>query len=179
MWCRYNGRADLENRIKELGGQFGIKRLGVENFWGTEALHHLAIAAYNLCVPLLRRLGQLEKCELNTLRWRLFGRATVWSRAGGNPALKLAVRGAAHRSWRREMVAKLAAPRHQSHRSAFPITATLTIEPGRLPTWWTWTGNISPPLRRDIAHAAYGGCVRHACGSYRCSRLVGQQFPCC
>jgi len=37
-------------------------------------MHHLAIAAYNLCVLLQRRLGQLEKCELNTLRWRLFGR---------------------------------------------------------------------------------------------------------
>ena len=30
---------------------------------------YLAIAAYNLCVLLQRRLGQLEKCELNTLRW--------------------------------------------------------------------------------------------------------------
>ena len=85
VWRRYNGRADFENRIKELGGQFGIKRLCVENFWGTEAMHHLAIAAYNLCVLLQRRLGQLEKCELNTLRWRLFGRAAVWSRAGANP----------------------------------------------------------------------------------------------
>jgi hypothetical protein len=110
VWRRYNGRADLENRIKELGGQFGIKRLCVENFWGTEALHHLAIAAYNLCVLLQRRLGQLEKCELNTLRWRLFGRAAVWSRAGGKPTLKLAVHGAANRNWWREMLAKLTAP---------------------------------------------------------------------
>ena len=39
---------------------------------------HLAIAAYNLSCC-WRRLGQLEKCELNTLRWRLFGRAAVWS----------------------------------------------------------------------------------------------------
>jgi hypothetical protein len=29
---RYNGRADIENRIKELGEQFGIKRLAVKNF---------------------------------------------------------------------------------------------------------------------------------------------------
>ncbi len=97
------------NRIKELGGQFGIKRLCVDNFWGTEALHHLAIAAYNLCVLLQRRLGQLEKCELNTLRWRLFGRAAVWSRAGSKPTLKLAVRGVANRNWWREMLAKLTA----------------------------------------------------------------------
>lgn len=109
VWRRYNGRADLENRIKELGEQFGIKRLCVKNFWGTEAMHHLAIAAYNLCVLLQRRLGQLEKCELNTLRWRLFGRAAVWSRARGKPTLRLAVRGQEHRSWWQEILSKLTA----------------------------------------------------------------------
>jgi len=110
VWRRYRGWADLENRTKELGEQFGIKRLCVQNFWGTEALHHLAIAAYNLCVLLQRRLGQLAKCELNTLRWRLLGRAAVWSRAGGKPTLKLAVRGEANRNWWREMLGKLTAP---------------------------------------------------------------------
>jgi len=110
VWRRYNGRADLENRIKELGDQFGIKRLCVENFWGTEALHHLAIASYNLCVLLQRRLGQLEKCELNTLRWRLFGRAAVWSRARGKPTLKLAVRGEENQTWWLAILRKLNAP---------------------------------------------------------------------
>jgi hypothetical protein len=110
VWRRYNGRADLENRIKELGDQFGIKRLCVDHFWGTEAMHHLAIAAYNLCVLLQRRLGQLEKCELNTLRWRLFGRAAVWSRARGKPTLKLAVSGFPARAWWREILSKLTAP---------------------------------------------------------------------
>jgi hypothetical protein len=110
VWRRYHGRAGVENRIKELGEQFGVRRLCVDNFWGSEALHHLAIAAYNLCVLLQRRLGQLEKCELNTLRWRLFGRAAVWSRTGGKPTLKLAVRGQEQRSWWREILAKLTAP---------------------------------------------------------------------
>jgi hypothetical protein len=109
VWRQYNGRADIENRIKELGEQFGIKRLCVDNFWGTEAMHHLAIAAYNLCVLLQRRLGQLEKCELNTLRWRLFSRAAVWSRTRGKPTLKLAVRGQTHQSWWREILSKLTA----------------------------------------------------------------------
>ena len=109
VWRQYNGRADLENRIKELGQQFGIKRLCVDNFWGTEAMHHLAIAAYNLCVLLQRRLGQLEKCELNTLRWRLFSRAAVWSRARGKPTLKLAVHRQTHRHWWREILTKLTA----------------------------------------------------------------------
>lgn len=109
VWRRYNGRADIENRIKELGDQFGIKRLCVDSFWGTEAMHHLAIAAYNLCVLLQRRLGQLEKCELNTLRWRLFGRAAVWSRARGKSTLKLAIRGQPHQTWWRDILAKLTA----------------------------------------------------------------------
>lgn len=110
VWRRDNGRADVENRIKELGDQFGIKRLCGDNFWGTEAMHPLAIAAYNLGVRLRRRLGRPEKCELNTLRWRLFSRAAVWSRARGRPTLKLAVRGQENRNWWREILSKLTAP---------------------------------------------------------------------
>ena len=109
VWRRHHGRADIENRIRELGQQFGIKGLTAQKFWATEAMHHLAIAAYNLCVLLQRKLGQLEKCELNTLRWRLFGRAAVWSRAGGKPTLKLALRGNQARDWWRQILAKLIA----------------------------------------------------------------------
>ncbi|MDB6129909.1 MAG: Transposase domain protein, partial [Verrucomicrobiales bacterium] len=69
----------------------------------------LTIAAYNLCVLLQRRLGQLEKCELNTLRWRLFSRAAVWSKKGGKPTLKLAVRGRKIRDWCLKMLEKLTA----------------------------------------------------------------------
>ena len=93
-----------------MGEQFGIKRLCCQSFWATEALHHLAIAAYNLCVLLQRRLGQLEKCELNPRRWRLFARAAVWSRARAKPTLRLAVRGTDARHWWREMLTKLTAP---------------------------------------------------------------------
>jgi len=109
VWRRYNGRADIENRIKELGEQFGIRRLAVKKFWGTEAMHHLAIAAYNLCVLLQRKLGQLEKCELNTLRWRLFTRAAVWSRKAGKATLKLAVMGEQNRRWWLQILQKLLA----------------------------------------------------------------------
>ena len=92
-----------------MGQQFGIPRLCVQKFWGTEAMHQLAIVAYNLCVLLQRRLGQLEKCELNTLRWKLFGRAAVWSWAQGKPTPKLAVREKEHQVWWREILSKLTA----------------------------------------------------------------------
>ena len=107
VWRRYNGRADIENRIKELGGQYGIKGFCCRSFWATEAACHLAVATYNLCVLFQQRLGQTAKCELRTLRWRLFRRAAVFSRPQGQPTLRLAVRGQDARRWCLRMLAKL------------------------------------------------------------------------
>ena len=109
VWRRYNGRADIENRIKELGDQFGVKRLACRGFWATEALHQMAITAYNLCVLLQRRLGQEGHVQLQTLRWRLFTRAAVWSRAQGKPTLKMAVRCKEQRAWWLQILEKLRA----------------------------------------------------------------------
>lgn len=107
VWRRYNGRADIENRIKELGAQFGLKGLCCRSFWATEAACHLAICAYNLCVHLQRRLGQTQRAELATLRWRLFSCAAVFSRTAGQPTLKLAVRTEKHRHWWRVLLRQL------------------------------------------------------------------------
>ena len=107
VWRRYNGRADSENRIKELGSQFGVKGFCCQKFWATQAVCHLAIWAYNLCVLLQRELGLLQKVQLQTLRWRLFCRAGVWSRPQGHLTLKLAVQGQKERSWWRQIIEKL------------------------------------------------------------------------
>jgi hypothetical protein len=107
VWRRYNGRADSENRIKELGSQFGVKGFCCQKFWATQAVCHLAIWAYNLCVLLQRDLGLLEKVQLQTLRWRLFCRAGVWSRPQGHLTLKLAVQGQKERNWWRQIIEKL------------------------------------------------------------------------
>jgi len=107
VWRRYNGRGESENRIKELGSQFGIKGLCCKSFWATQAVCQLAICAYNLCVLLQRELGLLEKVQLQTLRWRLFCRAGVWSRAQGKATLKLAIRGEKQREWWIKVVEKL------------------------------------------------------------------------
>jgi DNA-directed RNA polymerase subunit N (RpoN/RPB10) len=107
VWHRYNGRAESENRIKELGSQFGVKGFCCQKFWATQAACQLAIWAYNLCVLLQRELGLLEKVQLQTLRWRLFCLAGVWSRGQGRPTLKLAVRGDKERNWWIRMLEKL------------------------------------------------------------------------
>ena len=91
VWRKYNGRGESENRIKELGAQFGVRGLCCRKFWATEAACQLAIFSYNLCVLLQRELGWLEKVQLQTLRWKLFCRAAVWSQAQGRATLKLAV----------------------------------------------------------------------------------------
>lgn len=109
VWRRYNGRADSENRLKELGRQFGVRGLCCQRFWATEAAHLLAILAYNLCVLLQRELGKLERMELATLRMRLFLRAGVWSRAQGRSTLRLAVPPAL-RTWWLEIIDKLRSP---------------------------------------------------------------------
>jgi len=109
VWRRYNGRADSENRLKELGRQFGVRGLCCHRFWATEAAHLLAILAHNLCVLLQRELGVLEKMELATLRMRLFLRAGVWSRAQGRATLRLAV-PPPWRAWWVELIDKLRSP---------------------------------------------------------------------
>ena len=106
VWRQYNGRCESENRIKELGSQFGMRGLCCRRFWATEAACHLAIWSYNLCVLLQRELGRLRKVQLRTLRWLLFCRAAVWSRAQNRPTLKLAV-AARHRSWWFKVAEKL------------------------------------------------------------------------
>lgn len=106
VWRRYKGRADVENRIKELAAQYGLKSFCCRSFWGTEAAGQLAILCYNLCVLFQRQLGRLEGVQLDTLRFRLFTRAAAWSHPAGRATLKLAV-PPAQRGWWRTLLEKL------------------------------------------------------------------------
>ena len=107
IWRRYNGRSESENRIRELGSQFGIKGFCCQKFAATQAVCQLAIWSYNLCVLLQRELGLREKVQLLTLRWQLFCRAAIWSRAQNQPTLKLAIAGQRQRHWWINLIEKL------------------------------------------------------------------------
>lgn len=48
VWRLYRGRADCENRIKELKADFGLDAFNMRDFWATEAALGFAMLAYNL-----------------------------------------------------------------------------------------------------------------------------------
>jgi hypothetical protein len=48
VWRTYRGRADCENRIKELKADFGLDAFNLQDFWATEAALGFAMLAYNL-----------------------------------------------------------------------------------------------------------------------------------
>lgn len=48
VWRAYRGRADCENRIKELKADFGLDAFNMRDFWATEAALGFAMLAYNL-----------------------------------------------------------------------------------------------------------------------------------
>jgi hypothetical protein len=48
VWRAYRGRADCENRIKELKADFGLDAFNMRDFWATEAALGFAVLAYSL-----------------------------------------------------------------------------------------------------------------------------------
>lgn len=106
VWRRYNPRADIENRIKELTHQFGLKSFCCRNFWGTEAACCLVSLAYNLTVLFQRQLGLSKRVEARTLRWQIFHRAAIFSRAQGRSTLKFYLPNK-WRKWWLQLIEKL------------------------------------------------------------------------
>ena len=91
IWRDYNGRAGVENVIKELVHGFGLPKLCCKSFWATEAALSLAVVTYNLSVLFARHLGWLEKVTIGTLRFRLFSTAGILSHAQGGTHIKLGI----------------------------------------------------------------------------------------
>lgn len=91
VWRSYRGRADCENRIKELKYDFGADSFCMQEFWATEARMNMVMTAYNL-MSLFRQAAlrsTVSKVQpkpiqhtLNTLRYKLFAKAAYISKAG-------------------------------------------------------------------------------------------------
>ena len=86
----YLGRADSENRIKELLQDFALSGLVTQKFWATEAAFRMALCAYNL-MSLFRQsvLGAASNHTLSTLRIQCFAIGASLGHVGHKRMLRL------------------------------------------------------------------------------------------
>ena len=86
----YLGRADSENRIKELLQDFAMAGFTSDKFWATEAAFRMALYAYNL-MSLFRQalLGRASNQTLSTLRVQCFAIGAGLGRAANKQILRL------------------------------------------------------------------------------------------
>ena len=92
VWRLYRGRADAENRIKELKYDFGFDSFNLQDFYATEAALTFAMIAYNL-MALFRTFVLQEKTQktLATLRYRTFAIGAYFEKVNDKLVLKIAL----------------------------------------------------------------------------------------
>ena len=95
IWRLYRGRADCENRIKELKYDFGLDSFVMRNFWATEAALSVVMLAYNL-MSVFRQavIRQKSHQTLSTLHHKVLAMGAYWGSGkeeSERPTLNLAV----------------------------------------------------------------------------------------
>lgn len=89
VWHTYNGRADTENRLKELKHAFGADGFCSHRFWATEAALRAICLLYNLIEEFQRALGASARRTLATLRSTVFACGAILGRDGRQAVLRL------------------------------------------------------------------------------------------
>ena len=92
IWRLYRGRADSENRIKELKYDFGFDSFNMQSFFGTEAALMFAMLAYNM-MSLFRQfiLNTNVQHTLSTLRYKTFAIGAFFKKQKDRYILKLSL----------------------------------------------------------------------------------------
>jgi len=97
VWRTYRGRADCENRIKELKADFGLDSFVLRDFWATEAALGVAMLSYNL-MSVFRHTVMRERVHntLATLHHKVLAIGAYWEghkqiKSNQKPVLRLAV----------------------------------------------------------------------------------------
>ena len=92
VWNMYNGRADCENRIKELKEDFGLENFCLKDFWATEASFRFIMIAYNI-MSLFRfyALQSHNKSTLKTLKVYCFALGAWTVNHSNKKVLKIAL----------------------------------------------------------------------------------------
>lgn len=85
VWRLYRGRADCENRIKELKADFGLDSFVLRDFWATEAALGVTMLAYNL-MSVFRHTVMRQKVHhtLSTLHHKVLAVGAFWDDHSGN-----------------------------------------------------------------------------------------------
>jgi len=107
VWRRYNGRAGLENVVKELDQNFALPKTTLKSFWATEAALSLSVLSYNLSVMFQQFFKWKHPVRADTLRYRLFGTPAILITKARKTILRLAVVGKEPRNWWRALFTKL------------------------------------------------------------------------
>jgi hypothetical protein len=110
VWRSYRGRADCENRIKELKADFGLDAFNLQNFWATEAALGFAMLAYNL-MSLFRQAVMRSRMQhtLSTLHGLVLTVGGSWHHDPNQNRLLLSV-PRRKRAWFSGLWANAAAP---------------------------------------------------------------------
>jgi len=92
VWRTYRGRADAENRIKELKADFGLDAFNMQEFWATEAALSFAMLAYNL-MSLFRQTVMRTRVQhtLSTLHGMVLAVGGAWKGGNGKNHLLLSL----------------------------------------------------------------------------------------
>lgn len=102
-WHFYNGRADSENRFKELKEDFGADGFCLQSFDGTEAAFRLICFLFNLTADFKREVTRDESPRLMTLRSQVLVVGAILGADGRKVVLRLGLRG----RWRERFAALL------------------------------------------------------------------------
>lgn len=91
VYDSYRGRADSENRIKELKYDFSLDKFVSNNFWATEACGNFIVMAYNF-LSLFRHalINSPKKSFLKTIRYELISVPAYFSKTKEKHVLYLA-----------------------------------------------------------------------------------------
>jgi hypothetical protein len=91
IWRLYRGRANCENRIKELKYDFAADKFNQRNFFATEATLSTVMLSYNLMSFFRKALLKTRSSQtLKTLRYKLFNTAGYVVKDGKKRILTLA-----------------------------------------------------------------------------------------
>lgn len=85
VWRLYRGRADCENRIKELKADFGLGSFALRDFWATEVALGVTMLSYNL-MSVFRHAVMRQKVHhtLATLHHRVLAVGALWDDHANN-----------------------------------------------------------------------------------------------